>query len=190
ERQEGALSRSDHQHRRRRHGRSRRQRPARQAGLARDPGAVRLHPQLAGRRRALVEQRLPDASARAVPVERPAADEAGDAASAGGTAQHPQDLHPCRDGYPTIHLVAPLIALAKKGGLTYASTGNGTPPHVAGEMLKRAAKVDITHVPYKGSAAAVQDVVSGQVPMMFINVPSGLSLVTAGKLRALAVGTS
>jgi len=83
-----------------------------------------------------------------------------------------------------------LIALAKKGGLTYASTGNGTPPHVAGEMLKRAAKVDITHVPYKGSAAAVQDVVSGQVPMMFINVPSGLSLVTAGKLRALAVGTS
>lgn len=83
-----------------------------------------------------------------------------------------------------------LIVLAKKGGLTYASTGNGTPPHVAAEMLKRAAKIDITHVPYKGSAAAVQDVVSGQVPMMFINVPSGLSLVKAGKLRALAVGTS
>jgi tripartite-type tricarboxylate transporter receptor subunit TctC len=57
-------------------------------------------------------------------------------------------------------------------------------------MLKRAAKVDITHVPYKGSAAAVQDVVSGQVPMMFVNVPSGLALVKAGKLRALAVGTS
>ncbi|MBN9088001.1 MAG: tripartite tricarboxylate transporter substrate binding protein [Reyranella sp.] len=86
--------------------------------------------------------------------------------------------------------LAELIALAKKGGLTYASTGNGTPPHVAAEMLKRAAKVDITHVPYKGSAAAVQDVVAGQVPMMFINVPSGLSLVKAGKLRALAVGTS
>jgi tripartite-type tricarboxylate transporter receptor subunit TctC len=83
-----------------------------------------------------------------------------------------------------------LLALARKGGLTYASTGNGTPPHVAGEMLKRAAKVDITHIPYKGSAAAVQDVVSGQVSMMFVNVPSGLSLVQAGKLRALAVGTS
>ena len=83
-----------------------------------------------------------------------------------------------------------LIALARKGGLTYASTGNGTPPHVAGEMLKRAAKVDITHIPYKGSAAAVQDVVSGQVPMMFINVPSGLALVKAGKLRALAVGSA
>jgi tripartite-type tricarboxylate transporter receptor subunit TctC len=83
-----------------------------------------------------------------------------------------------------------LIALAKKGGLTYASTGNGTPPHVAGEMLKRAAKVDITHVPYKGSAAAVQDVVSGQVSMMFVNVPSGISLVQAGKLRVFAVGSS
>jgi tripartite-type tricarboxylate transporter receptor subunit TctC len=89
-----------------------------------------------------------------------------------------------------VKTLAELIALAKKGGLTYASTGNGTPPHVAGEMLKRVAKVDITHVPYKGSAAAVQDVVSGQVSMMFVNVPSGLSLVKAGKLRALAVGTS
>jgi tripartite-type tricarboxylate transporter receptor subunit TctC len=83
-----------------------------------------------------------------------------------------------------------LIALAKKGGLTYASTGNGTPPHVAGEMLKRAAKVDITHIPYKGSAAAVQDVVSGQVSMMFVNVPSAMSLVQAGKLRVLAVGSA
>lgn len=83
-----------------------------------------------------------------------------------------------------------LIALAQKGGLTYASTGNGTPPHVAGEMLKRAAKVDITHIPYKGSAAAVQDVVSGQVSMMFVNVPSGMSLVQAGKLRVLAVGSA
>lgn len=83
-----------------------------------------------------------------------------------------------------------LIALAKQGGLAYASTGNGTPPHVAGEMLKRAAKIDLTHIPYKGSAAAVQDVVSGQVPMMFVNVPSGLSLVQAGNLRALAVGSA
>ena len=83
-----------------------------------------------------------------------------------------------------------LIALAKQGGLTYASTGNGTPPHVAGEMLKRAAKIDVTHIPYKGSAAAVQDVVSGQVSMMFVNVPSGLSLVQAGNLRALAVGSA
>jgi tripartite-type tricarboxylate transporter receptor subunit TctC len=85
-----------------------------------------------------------------------------------------------------------LLALArsKPHELTYASTGNGTPPHVAGEMLKSVAKIDLIHVPYKGSAAAVADVVSGQVSMMFINVPSAMSLVRAGKLRALAVGTS
>jgi tripartite-type tricarboxylate transporter receptor subunit TctC len=85
-----------------------------------------------------------------------------------------------------------LLALArsKPHEITYASTGNGTPPHVAGEMLKRAANVDLIHIPYKGSAAAVADVVSGQVSMMFINVPSAMSLVRAGKLRALAVGTS
>jgi tripartite-type tricarboxylate transporter receptor subunit TctC len=85
-----------------------------------------------------------------------------------------------------------LLALArsKPHELTYASTGNGTPPHVAGEMLKNVANIDLIHVPYKGSAAAVADVVSGQVSMMFINVPSAMSLVRAGKLRALAVGTS
>ena len=85
-----------------------------------------------------------------------------------------------------------LLALArsKPHELTYASTGNGTPPHVGGEMLKKVAKIDLIHVPYKGSAAAVADVVSGQVSMMFVNVPSAISLVRAGKLRALAVGTS
>jgi tripartite-type tricarboxylate transporter receptor subunit TctC len=85
-----------------------------------------------------------------------------------------------------------LLALARRKPheLTYASTGNGTPPHVGGELLKSVAKIDLIHVPYKGSAAAVADVVSGQVAMMFINVPSAISLVRAGKLRALAVGTS
>jgi tripartite-type tricarboxylate transporter receptor subunit TctC len=85
-----------------------------------------------------------------------------------------------------------LLALARRKPheLTYASTGNGTPPHVGGEMLKRAANIDLIHVPYKGSAAAVADVVSGQVSMMFINVPSAMSLLRAGKLRALAVGSS
>lgn len=85
-----------------------------------------------------------------------------------------------------------LLALARRKPheLTYASTGNGTPPHVGGELLKSVAHIDLIHVPYKGSAAAVADVVSGQVSMMFINVPSAMSLVRAGKLRALAVGTS
>jgi tripartite-type tricarboxylate transporter receptor subunit TctC len=85
-----------------------------------------------------------------------------------------------------------LLALARSAPqeMTYASTGNGTPPHVGGEMLKSVAKINLTHVPYKGSAAAVADVVSGQVAMMFVNVPSALSLVRAGKLRAVAVGTA
>jgi tripartite-type tricarboxylate transporter receptor subunit TctC len=85
-----------------------------------------------------------------------------------------------------------LLALARRKPLeiTYASTGNGTPPHVAGEMLKHMANVQIVHVPYKGSAAAVADVVAGQVSMMFVNVPSAIGLVRAGRLRALAVGTS
>lgn len=82
------------------------------------------------------------------------------------------------------------LARSKPHELTYASTGNGTPPHVGGELLKNVAHIDLIHVPYKGSAAAVADVVSGQVSMMFINVPSAISLVRAGKLRALAVGTS
>jgi tripartite-type tricarboxylate transporter receptor subunit TctC len=84
-----------------------------------------------------------------------------------------------------------LLALArsKPHQLTYASTGNGTPPHVGGELLKKVANIDLVHVPYKGSAAAVADVVSGQVSMMFVNVPSAIGLVRAGKLRVLAAGT-
>ena len=85
-----------------------------------------------------------------------------------------------------------LLALARRKPheITYASTGNGTPPHVAGEMLRHMANVDIVHVPYKGSADAVTDVVAGRVSMMFVNVPSGIGLIRAGKLRALAAGTS
>ena len=87
--------------------------------------------------------------------------------------------------------VKDLIALAKAnpGKLTYASTGNGTPPHVAGELLKQIAKIDIVHVPYKGSAAALTDVVAGQVPFMFVNTLSSIQYVRAGRLRAIAVGT-
>jgi tripartite-type tricarboxylate transporter receptor subunit TctC len=66
-----------------------------------------------------------------------------------------------------------LIALAKKGGLTYASTGNGTPPHVAGEMLKRAAKDRHHPRALQGQRGGRAGCRIGQVPMMFINVPSG-----------------
>jgi tripartite-type tricarboxylate transporter receptor subunit TctC len=87
--------------------------------------------------------------------------------------------------------VRDLIALARAnpGKLTYASTGNGSPPHVAGELLKQSAKIDLVHVPYKGSAAALTDVVAGQVPVMFANSLSSIQFVRSGRLRAVAVGT-
>ncbi len=86
--------------------------------------------------------------------------------------------------------VKDLIALARAnpGKLTYASTGNGTPPHVAGELLKQLGKIDIVHVPYKGSAAALTDVIAGQVPFMFANTLSSIQYLRAGRLRAVAVG--
>ena len=85
--------------------------------------------------------------------------------------------------------VADVIALAKAapGKLTYASSGSGTSIHMSGEMFKYLTKVDILHIPYKGSAPAVTDLLGGQVMMMFDNIPSALPHVKAGKLRALAV---
>ncbi len=84
--------------------------------------------------------------------------------------------------------VVDVIALAKAqpGALTYASSGNGTSIHMSAEMFKSMAKVDILHIPYKGSAPAVTDLLGGQVMMMFDNIPSALPHVKAGKLRALA----
>jgi tripartite-type tricarboxylate transporter receptor subunit TctC len=83
--------------------------------------------------------------------------------------------------------VAELIALAKvqPGKLTYASPGNGTPQHIAGEMLKRMAGIDIVHVPYRG--ANFTDVIAGRVTMTFQNAGAILPTVREGKLRPLAV---
>jgi tripartite-type tricarboxylate transporter receptor subunit TctC len=83
--------------------------------------------------------------------------------------------------------VAELIALAKAqpGKLTYASPGTGTPQHIAGEVLKRAAGIDIVHVPYRG--ANFTDVIAGRVTMTFQNAGSILPTVREGKLRPLAV---
>lgn len=88
--------------------------------------------------------------------------------------------------------VQELIALAKKepGKLSYASQGVGSNGQVTGELFKQRTGVDLLHVPYKGSAPAVQDLLSGNVQVMFDNLPSVLSLVRAGKLRALAVTTA
>ena len=85
--------------------------------------------------------------------------------------------------------VKELIALAKSkpGELAFGSAGNGTSQHLSGELFKKMAGVDMIHVPYKGSAPAVLDLIGGQVQLMFDNLPSSLPQVKAGKLRALAV---
>lgn len=82
-----------------------------------------------------------------------------------------------------------LIALArqKPGSLSYASAGAGTTLHLSGELLKSMARIDILHVPYKGSGPAVTDVIGGQVPIMFDSITSSLPHVKAGKLRALGI---
>ena len=84
--------------------------------------------------------------------------------------------------------VAEVIALAKAqpGKINYASSGNGTSIHMSAEMFKFITKVDMTHIPYKGSAPAVTDLLGGQVMLMFDNIPSALPHIKAGKLRALA----
>ena len=88
--------------------------------------------------------------------------------------------------------VKELIALAKAnpGQLNYASTGAGQSTHLSMELFKTLAAVKITHVPYKGSAPAVTDLLGGHVSLMFDNMPSALPHVKAGKLRALAVSTA
>lgn len=78
------------------------------------------------------------------------------------------------------------LAAAQPGKLTYASSGNGTSIHMSGEMFKSLTKVDLVHVPYRGSAPAVTDLLGGQVQVMFDNIPSALPHVRAGKLKALA----
>jgi tripartite-type tricarboxylate transporter receptor subunit TctC len=84
--------------------------------------------------------------------------------------------------------VQQIIALAKKepGRLTYASSGNGTSIHMSGAMFTYLTKTDIVHIPYKGSAPAVTDLLAGQTNMMFDNIPSSLPHIKAGKLIALA----
>ena len=85
--------------------------------------------------------------------------------------------------------VKELIALskAKPGQLNYASAGNGTPPHLAAELFKSMAGIDIVHVPYKGNVPAFVDLISGAVSLSFPTITSGLPQVRAGKLRALGV---
>ena len=85
--------------------------------------------------------------------------------------------------------VAELIALAKArpGSISYASAGNGTAPHISGELFKRLAGIDMLHVPYKGSAPAIADTLGGTTQVMFPSLVAANQFIKAGKLRALAV---
>jgi tripartite-type tricarboxylate transporter receptor subunit TctC len=93
-------------------------------------------------------------------------------------------------GLPAADMAA-FIALAKSkpGQLSYGSSGNGSVSHLMGEQFKLSTGTDLVHVPYRGVGPALQDVVGGQIQVMFDNLPTSLSLVQAGKLRPLAVSS-
>jgi tripartite-type tricarboxylate transporter receptor subunit TctC len=78
---------------------------------------------------------------------------------------------------------------AKPGSLSYGQSGNGTSTHLAGELLKKLAGFDMSAIPYKGGAPAINDLLGGQIPMSFNNAPEALGQLQAGTLRALAVTT-
>ncbi len=82
------------------------------------------------------------------------------------------------------------LAKAKPGQINFASAGNGGPTHLAGELLKALARIDIVHVPYKGNAAALNDLVAGRAHLFFSNLVTALPHSRAGRLRALAVSTA
>ena len=94
-------------------------------------------------------------------------------------------VHPSVPASSVKQLIA--LARARPGQLAYASAGNGTASHLAGELFKSLAKIDLVHVPYKGNVPAITDLVGGQTSMIFATMPTVLPLVKAGKLRALAV---
>ena len=102
-----------------------------------------------------------------------------------GTSPNVLVIHPALPAKNVAELVA--LAKSKPGKLTYASSGPGSLQHIAAELFKSVAGVDIVHVPFKGSGQAVIDLVSGQVDMNFDSIPAVIQQVKSGKLRAIAV---
>ncbi len=86
--------------------------------------------------------------------------------------------------------VRELIALAKKSKFSFASSGSGNADHLAAELFKSMAKIDMVHVPYKGAGPSTVALLAGEVPLMFASIPPTLAHVRAGKLRALGVGNA
>ncbi len=97
-------------------------------------------------------------------------------------------VHPSLPAKSVKELIA--LAKAKPDALSYASTGNGAPTHLAGELFKSMAGVKMLHIPYKGAAPAVVDLISGHVQLSFISAPGAMPHVQGGRLRVLAVTNS
>ena len=93
-------------------------------------------------------------------------------------------VHPSVSATSVPELIA--LARARPGTLTFASAGMGTASHLAGELFKSMAKVEMTHVPYKGNVPAITDLLAGQTSLLFATMPTVLPHARAGKLRALA----
>ena len=90
-----------------------------------------------------------------------------------------------------VNSVKELIEQARKqpGKINYASPGSGSPHHLAMELFKQQAGIDLTHVPYKGAAPAMQDLLGGRIPVMFLDLAAGAPQIRGGKLKALAVAS-
>lgn len=97
-------------------------------------------------------------------------------------------LHPSVPANSVRELIR--LAKSKPGQINYASVGVGSPQHLGGEMLKSMTGIDMVHIPYKGTAPAVTDLLSGQVSLMFNSMPSVLPHVRSGRLKGIAVSTA
>jgi len=108
----------------------------------------------------------------------------------GGISRFPLALvvHPSFEARTLKDFIA--YAKANPGKLSYTSPGNGSPHHLAMELFKQRTGTDIAHAPNQGAALAMQDVAKGQVPCMFLDLPTGLSTMQSGKVRVLSVGTA
>ena len=108
----------------------------------------------------------------------------------GGISRFPMALvvHPSFEAKTVKEFLA--YARANPGKLNYASPGNGSPHHLAMEMFKNRTNTFLTHIPYRGAAPAMQDVMGGQVPCMFLDLAAGLPVIQSGKVRALAIGSA
>jgi tripartite-type tricarboxylate transporter receptor subunit TctC len=108
----------------------------------------------------------------------------------GTVASLPQILVANKQFAPNTVAELTALAKAKPGTLSFASVGNGSPGHLAGEMYKLRTGTDLVHVPYRGGGPAVADVLGGQVPLLWVSIPAAANFVKSGRLKALAVSTT